>query len=147
MARARAGCVLGTAAITAALSAGPAAADPAEEGRDAYRQACGRCHGQINESPAAAALSDARLLPAVMLPVGPNLTGVYGRPAGAVAGFRYSDAFRAATRGLVWDAEALDRWLADSQAFARGSYMFQKTPEPQRSRIIAYLARYGRAKE
>lgn len=130
-------------AFGAALWTAAAAADLAEQGREAFREACSRCHGQISEGPAAA-LFDARPLPAVMLPVGPNLAGVYGRAAGAVSGFRYSDAFRAATRDLVWDAPSLDRWLADSQAFARGSYMFQKTPEPQRSRIIAYLARYAR---
>jgi cytochrome c len=82
-----------------------------------------------------------------MAPIGPNLSGIYGRPAGAVPGFRYSNAFRAATQGLVWDAATLDRWIADSQAFARGSYMFQKTAEPQRGRIVAYLERYSRYKE
>jgi cytochrome c len=121
---------------------GHASAGAAEDGRAVYAQTCARCHGQISETQANGA---ARALPAVMAPLGPNLTGVFGRPAGSVAGFRYSNAMRAAAeRGLVWDAETLDRFLADSQAMLRGSYMFLKLQQPQRGQVIDYLARRGR---
>ena len=135
----------GAAAALVAAFAADARADPVEEGREAYRSACARCHGQIIEGDAAAL--DGAIWPAVMAPIGPNLTGIYGRPAGSVPGFRYSNAFRKATVDLVWDAEALDRWLADSQAMARGSYMFQKTAQPARGRIIEYLERRSRYRE
>jgi cytochrome c len=74
-----------------------------------------------------------------MLPLGPNLTGVYGRPAGAVAGYRYSDAFRAVAADLTWDDHTLDRWLADSRAMIPGTYMLVKIAPAERAAIIAYL--------
>ncbi len=53
---------------------------------------------------------------------GPSLAGVVGRPAGTAPGFtRYSEAL--ATSGLTWDAETLDRWLADSAALVPGTSM------------------------
>jgi cytochrome c len=134
-----------SAAALAVAFAADVRADPVEEGREAYRSACARCHGQILEN-GSAALGGA-VWTAVMAPIGPNLTGIYGRPAGSVEGFRYSNAFQKATKDLVWDAETLDRWLADSQAMARGSYMFQKTAQPARSRIIEYLERRSRYRE
>ncbi len=39
-----------------------------------------------------------------MAPVGPNLTGVFGRPARSYAGYRYSNAYKAAALEIVWDA-------------------------------------------
>jgi cytochrome c len=41
--------------------------------------------------------------------IGPSLAGVYGRKAGAVAGFPYSAAMRQS--GLTWDDATLDRFL------------------------------------
>ena len=43
--------------------------------------------------------------------VGPNLHGVFGRPAGAIEGFDYSPGLRSS--GLVWTPRALDAWPAD----------------------------------
>lgn len=137
--------VLSSCAAAALMASSMVSADPVEEGREAYRSICARCHGQVIEGDAAAL--DGGIWPAVMAPIGPNLTGIYGRPAGSVPGFRYSNAFRSATKDLVWDSEALDRWLADSQAMARGSYMFQKTAQPARGAIIAYLERRSRHRE
>lgn len=131
--------------VAASMAGADAGADPVEEGREAYRSVCARCHGLVIEGDAAAL--DGSVWLAVMAPIGPNLTGIYGRPAGSVPGFRYSNAFRSATKDLVWDSEALDRWLADSQAMARGSYMFQKTAQPARGAIIAYLERRSRHRE
>ena len=113
--------------------ASPTAPADAAAGRAVYDQLCGRCHGNVTEA------ARGRLVPVVMLPPGPNLTSVYGREAGTVPGYRYSEAFLAATRGLAWDEPALDRWLADSQAMARGSYMFVKVPPAERTQVIAYL--------
>ena len=55
---------------------------------------------------------------------GPILTGVVGKPAGAVDGFKYSKALKAmAEDGLVWDAESLQAFLAKPKAFMKGTKM------------------------
>jgi cytochrome c len=74
---------------------------------------------------------------------GPNLHGVVGRPAAAVAGFPYSPALRARGRdGLVWDAAALDAFLADPQGYLPGNSMgFFGLRDPEaRAQLIDYLA-------
>jgi cytochrome c len=70
---------------------------------------------------------------------GPNLYGVFGRKAGAVEGFAYSDAVKAA--GFIWDADHLDKWLADPRGFMPGTKMsFMGLKEPKdRIDVIAYL--------
>jgi cytochrome c2 len=42
--------------------------------------------------------------------VGPHLVGLFGRKAGSVEGFRYSEAMQSS--GIVWDAATLDAYLA-----------------------------------
>jgi cytochrome c len=55
---------------------------------------------------------------------GPSLRGVFGRPAGTLDGFEYSQAMRdAGRRGLVWSEEALDRFLEDPEALVPGARM------------------------
>jgi len=70
---------------------------------------------------------------------GPNLYGVFGRKAGAVADYNYSDAVKAA--GFVWDGEHLDKWLADPRGFMPGTKMsFAGLKDPKdRIDLIAYL--------
>lgn len=70
---------------------------------------------------------------------GPNLHGVFGRTAGAVEGYRYSDALQSA--GFVWDAERLDAWLANPRTYLPGNRMtFAGLADPQkRLDLIAYL--------
>jgi len=70
---------------------------------------------------------------------GPTLKGVFGRKAGSVAGFRYSRAMRAA--GIVWDENALERYLTSPQEAVPGNSMpFAGVPESaQRAAVIAYL--------
>jgi cytochrome c len=77
---------------------------------------------------------------------GPNLFQIIGRPAGATAGFEYSDAMRdKAAAGLTWDAETLDHYIADPEAVVPGTRM--NVPplrdEQERADLIAYLARSG----
>jgi cytochrome c len=125
-------------ALAATLLAGPAGAASLEEARAAYVDTCSRCHGLVTEHQAAGR-GAARVLPAVMSPLGPNLTGIYGRPAGSIDGYRYSNALRKAAPDLVWDAATLDRWLTDSQAMVKGSYMFLKLDAARRALVIKYL--------
>ena len=71
--------------------------------------------------------------------IGPNLSGVSDRPAGAVADFRYSTAFKSA--GLTWDAASLDRYLKAPQQAVPGttmSYAGLKN-DAQRADLVAYL--------
>lgn len=104
--------------------ASPAASDP---GARAF-QRCAACHSvQANTSA----------------DTGPNLKGVFGRRAGAVSGFAYSDAMRAAgRRGLVWDAATLDRFLTDPEAALPGTTMpYQGGTATERAALIAWLRR------
>jgi cytochrome c len=69
---------------------------------------------------------------------GPRLRGVYGRNAGSVVGFPYSDALKRAH--IAWDEQALERWLTDPDAFLPGNNMDFLVPKPQeRKDLIAYL--------
>lgn len=87
--------------------------------------------------------------------VGPDLTGVVGRSAASVAGFRYSTSLRAAAdAGLVWNAGLLDAWLTDTTAFlkarlddpeARSKMTFRLANGDDRAAVIAYLGRFPAA--
>ncbi len=69
---------------------------------------------------------------------GPRLRDVYGRKAGTVSGFSYSDALR--NSGVVWDAINLERWIRDSDAMLPQSAMGFAVPKTQdRADIVAYL--------
>jgi cytochrome c len=75
---------------------------------------------------------------------GPTLYRVVGRPAAAIPGFDYSDAMKAkAAAGLVWDAETLDRYIADPEEVVPGTRMIVPPlrEAQERADIIAYLAR------
>jgi cytochrome c len=71
--------------------------------------------------------------------LGPNLFGVFGRPAASVDGFDYSPALESA--GFVWTPAALDAWLASPSRFLPGSRMafagLQNASD--RDALIAYL--------
>ncbi|MBU4436379.1 MAG: cytochrome c family protein [Alphaproteobacteria bacterium] len=70
---------------------------------------------------------------------GPNLWGIFGRQAGTSPGYAYSAAVKSA--GFVWDAEHLDKWLADPRGFLPGTKMsFAGLKDPKdRIDLIAYL--------
>jgi cytochrome c len=53
--------------------------------------------------------------------LGPNLYGLFGRPAGSVDGFPYSPALTAAN--FTWTPQALDAWLAEPSRFLPGNSM------------------------
>ncbi|WP_332766672.1 c-type cytochrome [Phenylobacterium sp.] len=70
---------------------------------------------------------------------GPNLHGVFGRKAGSVADYKYSDAVKNA--GFVWDAEHLDKWLAEPRTFLPGTKMSFAGLKEAKDRVdlIAYV--------
>ena len=70
---------------------------------------------------------------------GPNLYGVFGRQAGGVEGYNYSNAVKSA--GFVWDAEKLDHWLENPHTFLKGtkmSFAGLDSPDDRRD-VIAWL--------
>ena len=83
----------------------PEAPDPIARG-EVLSLACQVCHSLAEGGPEL---------------VGPNLHGVFGRAAGSVPGFPYSDAL--AGTGLVWSEALLDRWLEDPAGFLPGTTM------------------------
>jgi cytochrome c len=71
--------------------------------------------------------------------VGPSLHGVFSRKAGELADFRYSPAMKRS--GITWTPEALDKYLADPQAFIPGNRMPYAglANAPDRADLITYL--------
>jgi cytochrome c len=70
---------------------------------------------------------------------GPHLAGVYGRVAGSVTGFDYSDALKNAH--IVWNEQTLDRWLTDPQTMVPGTEMDFYVAPGERADVIAFLKR------
>lgn len=123
------------------------------EGEKLYVAQCQICHGMTAENasmqhPArtllarhdAAQVSDAPGALAFAPPFGPNLRGVYMRPAGSQQDFQYSPAFLKALKDMPWNDAALDVWITNTQAWVPGVYMFYKQPDADiRRKIISYL--------
>ncbi len=108
---------LGLAACLAASAA--SAAGDADRGEQLY-QACTDCHSLDKND------------------VGPRHRSVFGRKAGSLPDYDYSDALRSAN--IVWNEETLDKWLTDPRAFVPGVRMFFHLDNPQdRADVFAYL--------
>jgi cytochrome c len=71
--------------------------------------------------------------------VGPTLAGLFGRTAGTVEGFKYSDAMK--NSGVVWDDETVSKYLEAPKTFIAGNKMaFPGLKNPaDRDDVIAYL--------
>lgn len=77
---------------------------------------------------------------------GPSLWRIVGRRAATLQGFDYSDALKArGAEGLVWDAAAIEAFVADPQGYLPGVSMgfFGIGDARQRADLIAYLRRAG----
>lgn len=69
---------------------------------------------------------------------GPRLGNVYGRQAGSIPSFKYSDGLKSAH--LVWDSHLLDRWLTDPDSVVPDNDMTFHVPSVQeRADIIRFL--------
>jgi len=86
-----------------------------------FKKSCGTCHTVDPNAPPRQ---------------GPNLFGVVGRPAGSLAGFKYSPAFLAGKDGIVWDEANIDRWITDPQAMIPGVVMLYKQADPEKRHLV-----------
>ncbi len=70
---------------------------------------------------------------------GPNLWGVFGRKAGTVAGFNYSDDMKAA--GWTWDADRINAWITNPRGVLPNTKMtyIGMADAKNRTDLIAYL--------
>ena len=74
---------------------------------------------------------------------GPRLGGVYGRTAGSVESFQYSDALKKS--GIKWTEENLAKWLTDTEKLVPNNDMAFHVEKPdERTEIIAYLKNSGK---
>lgn len=71
--------------------------------------------------------------------VGPRHCGLFGRLAGSVPGFAYSEAMKKSR--IVWNDKTLDRFLSAPLAMVPGSSMtYDGVPDPrERADLLAYL--------
>ena len=91
--------------VTVGLAiATPLAQAQDDPGRAQFLKSCGTCHA-----------IEAEAAPRQ----GPNLLGVFGRKAGALEGFKYSDALKSAD--WVWDEEHLDKGSKTPRPCGRAS--------------------------
>lgn len=91
-----------------------------EKGREIYGR-CAACHSLERDR------------------VGPRHCGLFGRRAGSIPGFAYSDAMR--DSGIVWTWQTLDRFLADPLGTVPGTFMgYAGIPDAEeREQLLAYL--------
>ena len=71
--------------------------------------------------------------------VGPNLHGIFGRKAGSLEGFAYSEAMK--TSGIVWNDDTLRQYLSNPKDFIPGNKMAFPgiRDENELSNLLAYL--------
>ena len=112
-------CLLGAVLLCAASTIARADGDLVK-GEDIYKR-CQGCHSIERNR------------------IGPMHKGLFGRPAGSVAGFLYSDAMK--NSGIVWSEQTLDQFLQGPRKMVPGTKMtYAGVPDPQeRADLIAYL--------
>lgn len=110
------------------LQAGHAQTPPRSAGTIAWAQ-CSACHALKAGAPNK---------------VGPNLFGIFGKPAGKVINYNYSPAMKAAN--IVWNDKMLDLWLTRPSAVIKGNKMaFSGISDAKRRKVlIEYIKHSGK---
>lgn len=118
--------MLAATALLLALPA-PTHAQDAAAGEKVFAR-CRACH-QVGETAKNA--------------VGPKLNGLFGRKAGTIEGFNYSQANK--DSGIVWDDKNFSEYIEDPKKFMPGNKMaFAGVKKPDDiSNVIAFLKEYG----
>jgi cytochrome c len=75
--------------------------------------------------------------------VGPELNGLFGRPAGSVEGFNYSDAMK--NSGITWDEATFKEYITDPKKRIPGNKMVFPgiKDELDRDDLAAYVASFN----
>ena len=109
-------------AVAVALSSAAFADGDAAKGEKVFAK-CKACHS----------------LEAGQNKVGPSLAGLFGRKAGSVEGFKYSDAM--VNSGVTWDEAQLSKYLENPKEAVAGNKMAFPglKKEEDRNDVIAYL--------
>lgn len=113
-------------AVATALAAGSASAANVKHGEEVFQAKCSACHA---------------IKPGVVR-LGPSLSGVFDREAGAVKGYHYKGLTNAKFK---WDEQKLMAYLKDPLGFvktlgASSTMMVVKLPgKEDRQDVIAYL--------
>ncbi len=111
------------AAVTVGMAA-PAFAQDAAKGQRVFNTQCRACHKVEKDASS---------------PVGPSLYGLFGRKAGTLDAFEFSDAMK--NSGITWDDATLAEYLKDPKAKVPGGKMVYaglKNPA-QLADLVAYL--------
>ena len=91
-----------------------------DSGKELFQKRCGGCHALDREKE------------------GPRLHGVYGRTAGSIESFQYSEALKKSK--IVWTEDTLDRWLTSTEQLVPDNDMtFHVEKADERRAIIAFL--------
>ena len=92
-------------------------------GKIMFEQRCRSCHA---DDPAAKAY-------------GPSLIDIYGRKAGSLEAFEYSDAMQKS--GIVWNEDSLRAWMANNTDFMPGTRMrhVEISDHAEQDFILSYL--------
>ena len=117
----------GVALATLALDrAGAESAGDIARGEAAFVRQCALCH-TVHRGDANA--------------YGPNLFGIVNKRAGAVPGYKYSGAFKAAA-SWDWSPDALGAWISAPEQMVPGTTMgaFQGVADRDKDDIVAYLS-------
>ncbi len=110
--------------LAALVGAVPVLAADANAGKAFFRQQCALCHSAEPGDNGGAQ--------------GPNLNGVFGRPAASNNDFGYTQALK--NSHLTWDAASLDHFLSSPTSVVPGSAMVIAVPkEGDRANLIAYF--------
>jgi len=111
--------------IMVALPAVAMAQDP-EAGESVFKK-CAPCHA---------------VGPGAKNKVGPHLNGLNGRAAGAVEGFKYSDAMK--NSGITWDQAAFAEYIANPKKRIPGNKMIFPgiKDEIDRDDLFAYVEQF-----
>ena len=89
-------------------------------GKELFVNRCGGCHALDRDKE------------------GPRLQGVYGRVAGSVDSFQYSDALKKSK--ITWTEETLNKWLTDTEKLVPDNDMsFHVESSDERREIIGFL--------
>ena len=112
--------------LAVTVSAAAMAEGNAVQGASIFQRRCQMCH-----------VADAEVTR-----IGPTLLGLFGRKAGSIEGFAYSDALKGkGEEGLVWTEDTLDAYLTNPKSYIprnRMAFPGLKNPE-ERLDLIAYL--------